>query len=1041
MVASPFLKKKTFIPLHAHTTKGSIGDSILKIDKYIKRAKEYGLTHLAITDHGSLSAMYDFYDQCSKENIQAIIGCEVYVARDRLAKDKDNAHYNHLVLIAKNEIGMQNLLYITTDAQLNGFYYKPRTDISVLQEHGEGIIALSGCIAGKIPELILQFQGNEYSQEETDEKVEQIKTEIETFKNIFDEFYLEIQPGSFPDQVFVNEMLVYLADETDTQLVITNDIHYLDSDDWFAHDIHVKIAQKKKFDEPQIYPDNCYYFQNYTSIKNSFSYLQQNTVEIAINNTNKIAQSCTLQLNNKALYMPKFTVPKGYDENSWLVKITLQKLEEIQNVLSDPANYASRAKYELDVIQELGFSGYFLTVRDFVEHAKQNNIPVGPGRGSVCGSIVAFLCGITEVDAIKYNLLFERFLSAHRKGSIPDVDLDFSADKRQLMFDYAVAKHGASHCALVSTLGMRKARASLRDTARVFNIPDELADEAAKLIPQVYYDEDGEKTTDLSIEDSIKIVPRLREIAEENPDWFDMAITLEDLPRAGSIHAAGTLVSPVELMKYIPLIKPNTEGINATALNLSDAEKAGFVKYDFLSLATLAVIDQTEKDVGYYFDIANDKYDDEAVWDLIGSKNTTCLFQIASKTYKDRMFRLRPHSIKELAACLALVRGPCISSKADQVYMEIIEGKREVELIHPFYDRATSETNGILLYQEQVMNIAVNFGFSLEDGFKLMKAVSKKKIEKILEYETEFRRLADERNVPIEVQDKVWKIIVDAGLYCFNESHAVAYALVCYESAYLKYYYPLYYMKNALTNAYLRKEEIEETVQECRRLGIKFAPLDLNESLYEFSIIDESTLRVGMCAIKSFGEAAAEEIITKRPFVDVEDFLERIEKAKCTKRAIIPGIFSGLFSCFDEDRRAIYEVFCDLRKEEVSEEIKLQGGQAFNINDSYDTIEELLLGVAIISNPVNNLASIGFDKLKNNSKFTIEAVIKRIKKFKDKAGNDMAFLTLETADGYIDCTLFADVYKKYKSLCKKNMQCKVSGKKDKESSCIGFRIE
>lgn len=1030
-----------YIPLHAHTAKGSIGDSILKINEYVKKAKEYGLTHLTITNHGSMADMYDFYEECKKENIQPIIGCEVYEIEDRTIKDKTNTNYTHLVLIAKNEVGLKNLLYITTDAQLNGFYYKPRTDLSVMKEHSEGIIALSACLGGRIPQMILQLYNKEFTNEEAEKEIELMKSIIESYKEVFNDFYLELQPGNFEEQIFVNEMLVYLAEETNTPFVITNDIHYLEQKDWYAHDIHVKIAQKKKIEDPEVYPDKCYYFQDHSSIQSSFPYLTKKTVDIAINNTVKIAQSCSLTFHNSQLHMPQFGVPKGYTEDSWLAKTSFDRLEEIKNTLRDPALYSTRMIYELGVIAELGFSGYFLTVRDFVQYAKANNIPVGPGRGSVCGSLIAFLCGITEVDAVKYDLLFERFLSVHRKGSIPDVDLDFSSDKRQLMFDYAVSKYGSSRCALVSTFGMRKAKASLRDTARVFNIPDELADEAAKLIPQVYYDEEGEKTTDLSIEESINIVPRLKEISEENEEWFDMAIKLEDIPRMCSIHAAGTLVSPVNLIEHIPLIKPNADNINATALNLADAEKANFVKFDFLSLATLAVIAQTEKDVGYYFDFIENKYDDDNVWDLIGSRHTTCLFQIASRTYKDRMHRLQPKTIKELAACLALVRGPCISSKADQTYMEIIEGKREIELIHPFYDNATASTNGVLLYQEQLMRIAVNFGFSLEEGFKLMKAVAKKKIDKIKEYEDQFREFANQYNVSQEATDRIWKIIVDAGLYLFNESHAIAYALLCYQSAFLKYHFPLEYMKNALTNAYLRKEEIEDTAKECRRLGIQFVPIDVNQSEWEFTIVDEATLRVGMCAIKSFGEGASEEVIDKRPFSDIDDFVERVAKGKCSKRAVVPGIFSGLFSCFDEDRKAVYQRYCEIRKEEPAEEIKVQGGQVFNSGDPYDKIEEILLGGPIISSPVNNFIPIGFEDLKNNSRFTIDAIIRKVKKHKDKSGKQMAFLTLETADGYIDCTMFSDVYKNYKSFCKKDLQCKVTGKKDKDESCIAIRLE
>jgi DNA polymerase-3 subunit alpha len=1056
------LKKKQLIPLHVHTAKGSVGDSILKIKDYVKKAKEYGLSHIAITNHGSMADMYDFYYSCIEEDITPIIGCEIYETIDRESKVKakeGESAYWHTVLLAKNQKGLENLLYIVTDANLKGFYYKPRTDISIMKEHGEGIIALSACLGGKIPKILKDITEEELLEIESayiDESIvgnlkdSEVKTSNETFnkaieaveeyKSIFDEFYLELQPGDFDEQIKLNKALVLLSKITSTKLVVTNDVHYLNQKDWRAHDIHVKISRKQKVEDKRVYPDTCYYFQNYSSIKNSFPYLNKEVVENAIKNTITIAESCNISFNSQHLHMPTFSVPDGHSEESWLTKLCFEKLEEIKCILKDPAEYVSRLMYELSVIDELGFSGYFLTVRDFVDYAKKSGIPVGPGRGSVCGSLVAFMTGITAVDPIKYKLLFERFLSIHRKGSIPDVDLDFSSDKREQMFNYAVEKHGIDKCALVSTFGMRKAKASLRDTARVFEIDAEVADEAAKLIPQVFYDDEGEKTTDLSIEESMEVVPRLKEMSLEYPEWFEMSILLEDLPRSTSIHAAGTLVAPVNLFSHIPLRSPKNEGINATSLNLSDAERAGFVKFDFLSLATLSVIDNTQRDVDHYFDFVSDEYDDESVWDLIGSKNITTLFQISSRTYKERMHRLKPRNIEELAACLALVRGPCISSKQDQLYMEIIEGTKEIELIHPFYDDVTKKTNGILLYQEQLMEIAVNFGFTLEESFNLMKVVAKKKMKEIKSFESMLYILAEKKNVPLEAVDKVWRIMLDAGLYCFNKSHAIAYALLCYQSAYLKFYFPREYMKNSLTNAYLRKEEMKETVQESRRMGLRFLPLDAHKSNWEFTL-EEEFIRIGMCSIKSFGEAACEEITLKRPFENFNDFNEKIEKSKCSKRAIVPAIFVGLFSCFEEDRVAVYTEYMDIRKEEVLDEIKLQGGSKFNLTDPYDKIEELLLDIPLISNPINDIEPIGFNDMKKNTIFTTTAIIRKVKKHKDKNKNIMAFLELETADGYINCTMFSESYKTYKSFCKKDLICILKGKKDGEESCIVMSLE
>ena len=1020
-----------YIPLHAHTCGGSVGDSILKTTEYVKKAKEYGLDALCITEHGSLASMYEFYNECKKHDIKPIIGCEVYETKNRLDKDKNSEtskRYNHLVLIAKNEKGMENLFRITNDAQINGFYYKPRTDIEFLKEHGEGIIALSACVAGKVPQAILN------------DDFELAKDAIQEYKEIFDEFYLEIQPGDFEEQRIVNSGLIELSEKTDTPLVVTNDVHYLNEDDHIPHDAHVKIARKMKYDDEMIYPDAVYWFMQYDDIIEAFNdSIDEDILIEAIQNTVHIAKQCNVKLSDK-VYMPQFYKDNPEKEEYQLVKMCFEKLESIKNTLKDPAEYISRLLYELDTIIKLGFPGYFLMVHDFINHARKKGIAVGPGRGSVGGALVAYLLGISVADPIKYGLLFERFLSIHRK-STPDIDIDFDSERRAEMFDYAVAKYGVNNCALVSTFQMRKARAAIRDAARVLDLDLEIADRAAKLIPQVYYDDDGEKTTDLSVEESLQVVPELEEMAEEYPELFDMAAKISDVPSSTSIHAAGILVSPVDLTTRIPLVCSNKEGINATALNLDDAEDAGFVKFDFLSLASLSVYEKTQQDVGFHFDYMTNEFDDDKVWDLIGSKYTTGLFQISSRTYKSRMPRLKPRSIPELAACLALLRGPCISSGADKKYMEILEGKQEVDPIHPLYYEATKDTNGILLYQEQLMQIAVNFGFTLEEGYALMKVVSKKKIDKIKEFEDSFRSKAEEHGVPDEAMDRIWHVILDAGQYCFNASHATSYAILTYVSAYLKTYYPKEFLVNLLTNAYERKkkEEIKEALEDCRRLGFKFLPLDVNKSQWGFTI-EEDMIRIGMCAIKGFGQKAANEIISKRPFKSFQDFIDRIAKGQCSKRSMIPGIFAGLFDCFDEDRKAIYEAYMEDRKEEPLEEITLQTGEKINVNSDIEEFENTILGGQYLSDLANSLESFNFREIKKNKIFEAEAFIKDIKKIKDRNNKQMAFLTLVTGDGYIDCTVFSQSYAKYKKVIKKNNMCMIKAKKDGDYSCIAREI-
>lgn len=698
---------KNYFSLHTHTIK-SIGDAILKIDDYIDKAKELNLTALSVTNHGTMSDVFEFYSKCKENNIKPIIGCEVYVTADRNIKDKTTT-YDHLVLIAITKKGFENLLLIHNDAQINGFYKVPRTDVSFLAEHSEGIIALSACVGGTIPKKILEItQIPDEEQDKIAEEMLNLYQIIDLYNSIFDEFYLELQPGSFDKQIVVNDALIEISKDTGIPLIVTNDVHYLNEEDYISHNVHVCASRKKDVTDTILYPDKIYYMMNNEEIISSFKGLvNKECLEIAINNIYNIVDKVEdYDIIPDKIYMPHYEVPEGFNEDTYLEEICFRKLDDIKYKVDDIAEYTERLFTELDTIIKLGFSGYFLTVRDYVLWAKNNNIQVGPGRGSVCGSLVAYLTEIIKVDPVKYDLLFERFLSEHRP-SPPDVDLDFDAKKRDLVFNYIVEKYGQDKCSLVSTFGERKAKAALKDTGKVHGIDKETCEYVAKLIPSVYYtdDEDGnsEKMTDLSIEDSLKIVPELKEYYDKYPSWFNSAIKLSNIPKSTSVHAAGTLISPIPLTNKIPMVRSKEEGLNATALNLKDAEAAGFIKFDFLSLSTLGVIDKTLNLIGESnTDFIGEEYDDPKVWELIGSKYTTGLFQIGSNLYKQRMGRLAPTTIKQLAACLALVRGPCISAKTDEQYMLINEGKAEIELIHPIYDKITHDTNGILIYQEQL---------------------------------------------------------------------------------------------------------------------------------------------------------------------------------------------------------------------------------------------------------------------------------------------------------------------------------------------------
>lgn len=570
---------KDYFSLHLHTNK-SIGDATLKIEEYVKKAKERNLEALAITNHGTMSDVFEFYKACKNEKIKPIIGCEVYVTNDRTIKEKESMYnYNHLILLAKNEQGFKNLLQIHNDAQINGFYFKPKTDFSILKKYGKNIIALSACVGGYIPQQILKCIKE---PENEDKCINNITKTINSYKEIFDDFYLELQPGNFDDQIIVNSALVELAKETNTKTVITNDVHYLNKDDYFCHNIHVCASQKKEVQKDKIlYPDKCYYMMNNTDLTNSLNKtLNMDTIEKSVNNIyNIVEQIENYKIIPDDIYMPIFEIPKGYTEDSWLEEICFNRLYNISYKLDDLSEYTERLLYELDTIKKLGFSGYFLVVRDYILWANKRKIIVGYGRGSVCGSLVAYLSDVTKVDPIKYGLLFERFLSVYRVGSVPDIDTDIQASRRDEVFGYVLSKYGKEKCCLVSTFSQRKARAALKDVGKVFGIDKEICDYVSNLVPTVYYidDEDGntEKMTDISIEETINIVPEFKKYYKKYPDWINSAMKLSNIPKATSVHAAGTIISPIPLYDKIPMVRSKDENLLATALNLKDAEAAG----------------------------------------------------------------------------------------------------------------------------------------------------------------------------------------------------------------------------------------------------------------------------------------------------------------------------------------------------------------------------------------------------------------------------------------------------------------------------------
>jgi DNA polymerase-3 subunit alpha len=928
-----------YYPPHVHLASGSVGDSILKMEDYISQAKEFGLDSLFVTEHGTLRNMYEFIRQCKAAGIKPIVGCEVYLVDDRLSKNP----YEHLVLIANNTQGLTNLIDIVSDANTNGFYKKPRTDLDYINgmvndtvARANGITALSACISGPVSRMILRGASDT-----------ELMELIAKMKRIFDDFYLEIMPGDFEEQATVNAKLIELAYTTNTKLIASNDVHYLSSDDVMAHNYHVCLERKSYENVNQlVYPDTCYYFMDTKDMRNRLMKMTDaNTADLAILTTGVLADSVEEYNLNTEIRFPEYPV-EGYEHIDILRYLCYQKLKKIKDLISDIVEYESRLEYELEAINELGYSSYFLVVKDYIDNAVSNGIEIGPGRGSINGSLVAYLMDITKIDPIRYGLMFERFLSKYRKGSVPDVDTDCSAKRRGEVFAYITRKYGINNCALVSTSGTRKAKAAIRDLGRVLGIDLAIVDAIAKLIPTVWYD-NGEKQTDLSIEDSVAVVPELQRYKENYPELFHYAEKLEGLPKNTSTHAAGTIIAPIALNDIVPLTRSSSSiDLYATELELKSAEAAGLIKYDILGLSTLDVVRSIKDRTKDVFDYEFGDFDDPEIWDAIGSKNTAGMFQISSATYKQRMWRLKPRSIPALANCLALLRSPCIMARQDEVYMEILEGKREVELLHPFYDDATSDTLGILLYQEQLMQIMVNCGFDLETSFTIMKLISKKKVSQLEVYKEQYYSNVLGAGMDVDTADRIWHTIEQAGLYLFNKGHGTAYAVLCYCTAYYRVKHPDEFLASCLTDAFDNDKDIAGLIRECKRIKTKILLPDANESEWQCSP-QSGKIILGGVAVKGLGENAFGQFTEHRPFESVEDAYVKVNKQACNKRAFSAAIFGGMFDWIGGSRADIYRAYMTEKKDKLGDEVITISRNKLSINAPNKDFEKLIYGVKL----------------------------------------------------------------------------------------------
>ena len=1034
-----------FTHLHVHT-QYSLLDGSNKIEEYVARVKELGMDSAAITDHGAMYGCIDFYKAARAAGIKPIMGCEVYVApKSRFDRELGNQEdrYYHLVLLAENNVGYANLMKIVSKGFVEGFYYKPRVDLELLEKYHQGLIALSACLAGEVPRYLVRGMYQE------------AKEAALRYQQIFGEgnYFLELQDHGIPEQQTVNQQLMRLHQETGIELTATNDVHYTYAQDATAHDILLCIQTAKKLDDEDRmrYEGGQYYVKSPQEMAELFPYALE-----ALENTHKIAMRCNVEIEFGVTKLPKYDVPQEYTSWEYLNKLCREGLERLYHPVTEELK--DRLQYELDTISDMGFVDYFLIVWDFIKYARDHGISVGPGRGSAAGSLVSYTLGITRLDPIKYNLLFERFLNPERV-SMPDIDIDFCFERRQEVIDYVVEKYGKDRVVQIVTFGTMAARGVIRDVGRVLDLPYAQVDTVAKMIPT-----ELNITIDKAMERNPELAKTYRE-DDQIRNLIDMAKRLEGLPRHTSMHAAGVVISQKDIDEYVPLSRA-TDGSITTQFTMTTLEELGLLKMDFLGLRTLTVIQDTEKlvekDIGICLDMDKIDYSDEKVLSSIGTGKTEGVFQLESAGMKNFMKELKPQSLEDVIAGIALYRpGPM------DFIPQYIRGKNNAETVTydcPQLKPILEATYGCIVYQEQVMQIVRELGgYTLGRSDLLRRAMSKKKAAVMEKERKSFVYGNEEDGIPgcikngidEKIADKIYDDMIDFAKYAFNKSHAAAYAVVAYQTAYLKYYYPQQFMAALMTSVIDFPSKVSEYILHCRQIGIDILPPDVNSGGSRFSV-DGTGIRYGMSAIKSVGKAVIDEIVAEREknglFTTLNHFITRMSGHEVNKRVVENLIKAGALDCLEGSRRQkmmIYTQIMDSVQHEkknsmagqmslmdiVGEEEKKEFAISLPQVEDYDketilSFEKEVLGIYISGHPLERYTKIlaqnataktvdflpdddtGFPNLTDGKKVIIGGMITN-KTLKYTRNNKvMAFLTVEDLVGTVEIIVFPRDYEK-----------------------------
>ena len=1064
-----------FAHLHVHT-EYSLLDGSNKIKEYVKRVKELGMDSAAITDHGVMYGVIDFYKEATAAGINPIIGCEVYVAPrsrfDRELTGGDDRYY-HLVLLAENNTGYANLIKIVSRGFTEGYYYRPRVDMETLREFHEGIIALSACLAGEVQRYIQKGL------------VDEAKKVARRYEDCFGKgsFFLELQDHGLPAQQMVNSALLSMSKELDIPLVATNDVHYTYAEDAQPHDILLCLQTGKKLaDEDRMrYEGGQYYVKSEEEMKGLFPYAWE-----AVENTQRIADRCHVEIEFGKYKVPHYEVPDGYDSWTYLIKLCQDGMA--QRYPNDDGTLQKRLEYELNIIRDMGFVDYFLIVWDYINYCRENDIAVGPGRGSAAGSIVSYCLKITNIDPIKYNLLFERFLNPERI-SMPDIDVDFCFERRQEVIDHVNRKYGSDRVVQIVTFGTMAAKGVIRDVGRVMDLPYAYVDSIAKMIP-------NEQNQGVPIDRALEMNPEFRKLYQEDEQvhtLIDMSKRLEGLPRHTSMHAAGVVICPDAADNFVPLSR-GSDGSVTTQFTMTTIEELGLLKMDFLGLRTLTVIqnavEMVEKSTGIHIDIDNIDYNDPAVLASIGTGRTDGVFQLESGGMKSFMKELKPQNFEDIIAGISLYRpGPM------DFIPKYIKGKNHPEQVTydcPQLEPILAPTYGCIVYQEQVMQIVQDLGgYTMGRSDLVRRAMSKKK-QYVMEQERKnFTYGIPEEGVPgcvgngisAQVGDRIYGTMMDFAKYAFNKSHAACYAVVAYQTAYLKYYHPLEFMAALLTSVIDNPNKVSEYIMTCRSMGIQILPPDINEGEAGFSVSGRQ-IRYALTAIKSVGRPVIDVVVTERrqrgPYTNLEDFITRVSDKEVNKRAVEHFIKAGAMDSLGGTRKQFMSVYIrimesiqqdkknnmagqmtlfDIVSEEQKEafEIKLPDVGEYS-KEMKLAFEKEVLGIYVSGHPLeeyqevwrknitNTTADFMLDEetgdtvVQDGRSATIGGMVaeKKIKYTKNE--KVMAFLQVEDLVGSVEVIVFPGQYERYGSRITEDSKVFIRGRVSVEEEKDGKLI-